>query len=677
MRGLMMLRVKQAIRPTAAALSIFGLGFLGLISLRAADLADVDERLVEDVKTLASDEYEGRGVGTEGLEKAAEYIRGKFEKAGLDVTAHGGDPFQEFEITTGAELTSPNTLTFRGPDGEELEPGFEVDFHTCSFGDAGKFSGEVVFAGYGIESEDPAYNSFEGLDVAGKVVIIVRRNPQQGQEEGLFAVAHGASRHAALATKVSHAFQREAAAVLFVNDTYTGLHQREQLQQALVEAEQKVLQASEGLVDSGASADDAAEARETLDGAVRHYRQVRMMLQDLNADPLMDFGYGGTRVGKSLPVMHITQALCNQLLETSTGQTLAEWEAKVDETGKPQSTALEGWTAVGETGLRAIRVPIANVVGVLEGEGPRADETVVIGAHYDHVGRGGVGSLSPGSTEIHNGADDNASGTAALLEVARRLAAREEKLPRRVVFIAFTGEERGLLGSAHYVREPIFPLEDTIAMINMDMVGRLEEDRLTVFGTGTSPAWDAWIDAAAEEEGLVLAKKPEGFGPSDHSSFYAKQIPVLHLFTGTHSDYHRPTDDWDKINFEGIERIADLVETLTVEVARTEERPEYVEVQGRASMTRSGSRPYFGSIPDFSSDADGYALQGVAPGSPAEKGGLKGGDVIIKFGGAAIGGLDDFDLALRKYTAGQEVEVVVRRGAEEVTVSVTLAQPRS
>jgi hypothetical protein len=290
---------------------------------------------------------------------------------------------------------------------------------------------------------------------------------------------------------------------------------------------------------------------------------------------------------------------------------------------------------------------------------------------------GGEGSLAPGSREVHNGADDNASGTAGLLELARRLGEREQKLPRRVVFLAFTGEERGLLGSAHYVKEPLFPLDKTIAMLNMDMIGRLEGDRLTVFGTGTAPVWNDWLDPAAQTTRLQLAKKPEGFGPSDHASFYAKRIPVLHLFTGTHSDYHRPSDDWDKINFAGMMQVIDLVETLVVRTAENPEPPQYVEVQGRASMERDGARPYFGSIPDFSSDAEGYAIQGVAPGSPAEVAGIQGGDVIVRLGGSQIGGLDDFDLALRKFSAGQEVEVVVRRGGEEVNLKATLAKPRS
>ena len=222
------------------------------------------------------------------------------------------------------------------------------------------------------------------------------------------------------------------------------------------------------------------------------------------------------------------------------------------------------------------------------------------------------------------------------------------------MFIAFTGEERGLLGSAHYVKEPLVPLEQTVAMFNMDMVGRLTDEKLTVFGTGTAKRWDAWIDAEAKERRFAISKKPEGLGPSDHSSFYAKRIPVLHFFTGTHNDYHRPTDDWEKINIEGIARVVDLLAELVVTTAETEELPEYVAVQGKASLEpRTGSRPYFGSIPDFGTEVEGYAIQGVSPDSPADKAGIKGGDVLIKFGEHAITGLDDFDLALRTFSAGE------------------------
>ena len=667
------MRLPTSVRLAAAALLLLGFSLPGL--LPAEDAAAVAERLRESVKTLAADEFEGRGVGTQGLDLAAEYVSQAFAEAGLGMTVAGGDPYQEFDITTGARLTEPNRLSLLGPDGQTIELAYDTDFRTCSFGQAGAFDAGIVFCGYGIESEDPAWHDFSGVDVEGKVVLILRRNPQQSREDGLFAVAHGNSRHASLSVKVSHAFQRKAAAVLIVNDPYSGRNERAQLESHLVEAERTIVSRSEALVDAADA--DRAKAAEELATAVRHLREVRRQLERHSLDPLMPFGYGGTRTGRSLPILHITQAAADQFVQAAVGKSLADLEAEMDATGAPASASLAGWTARGEVGLEQVRVPVKNVIGVLEGEGPHADETIVIGAHYDHVGMGGDGSLAPGASEVHNGADDNASGTAALIELARRLAARPEPPPRRIVFLAFTAEERGLLGSAHYVKEPIFPLESTVAMINMDMVGRLQDNRLTVFGTGTSPVWNEWLDEFAGEASLELAKKPEGFGPSDHASFYPHSIPVLHLFTGTHSDYHRPTDDWDKLNYDGMVQIVTLAERLIDAVAEAPERPAYVAVQGRAAIDRDGARPYFGSIPDFGSDASGYAIQGVAPGSPADRGGLKSGDVIVKLGGNQIGGLDDFDLALRKYTAGQEVEVVVLRGSEEVTLKITLAQPRS
>jgi hypothetical protein len=644
-----------------------------------ADTSAEVERLRTDVRTLADDSFEGRGVGTAGLEKAADYVRDAFTAAGLDVTVAGGDPYQEFEITTGAELTEPNTLSFSGADGQAITLTYDADFRTCSFGEAGTFAAEIVFCGYGIESTDPAYNDFEGVDVKDKVVLVIRRTPQQGSENGLFAVGHGTSRHASLTTKVSQAFQRGAAALLVVNDVFTGTNEREMLEIQRKEAEAAVVAAAEKLVDSAAATDagQADVARQELTTAVTHLHEVRGMLGALQPDSLIAFGYGGSRSGKSLPVFSVSQAACNQLLQAALGKSLAQIESEIDVAGKPQSAPLTGWKAVGQASLQPVKVGIKNVIGVLPGEGPLAEETVVIGAHYDHVGFGGEGSLAPGSTEIHNGADDNASGTAALMELARRFGERSEKLPRRLVFIAFTGEERGLLGSAEYVREPLYPIDGTVAMINMDMVGRLVDNKLTVFGTGTSPVWNEWLDRFSGDVGLDLSRKPEGMGPSDHSSFYSAKIPVLHLFSGTHSDYHRPTDDWEKLNYQGMTNVVDLVDKLVVAAATTPERPAYLEVQGRASMERDGSRPYFGSIPDFSADAEGYAIQGVAPGSPAAKAGLQGRDVIVRLGGHRIAGLDDFDLALRKFTAGQQIEVVVLRGGDEVKLTVTLATPRS
>jgi hypothetical protein len=709
--------------------------FLILCALTAWSPAELlpgaHERMLEELKYLASDELEGRGVDTAGIDLAAERIRQEFAEAGLE-TSWGQGGFQPFEMVVGTELREPNTLEFIGPDGEKHSLALEEEFRTMSFGTEGEFAAPIVFCGYGIIAEDLEYDSFAGLDLEGKVALIVRRTPQQGDEEGLFnSGQHGTFlKHAALSSKVDNAMKHGAVAVLFVNDPHSGRSELAKLEEQRAKAEQRVIAAAEGLVAGEASEETATpravdgrgEEQQTaeqktedsqaanphganphainphganphganphgghpslnpsaeLTQAVRHLRQVRQLIEEYDADPLMEFGYAGRARGESVPVMHVAQESVDALLQASLGKSLEQIEAEIDQAGQPLSAALEGWQAVGQTSLETVRREVKNVIGVLPGKGPRAEQTIVVGAHYDHVGRGGEGSMSPGSNEIHNGADDNASGTVALMELARILAAREEPLPRRVVFIAFTGEERGLLGSAHYVREPLIPLEKTVAMFNMDMVGRLTDDKLTVFGTGTASRWDAWIDQEAAERNLQITKKPEGLGPSDHSSFYAKRIPVLHFFTGTHNDYHRPSDDWDKINIEGMGRVVDLLEELIVTTAHTQEAPQYVAVQGKASLEpRTGARPYFGSIPDFGTEAKGYAIQGVSPESPADKAGVKGGDVLIKLGEHQVTGLDDFDLALRSFSPGEAVEMVVLRDGKEVILTVTLATPR-
>ncbi|HTM55745.1 MAG TPA: M20/M25/M40 family metallo-hydrolase, partial [Pirellulales bacterium] len=337
---------------------------------------------------------------------------------------------------------------------------------------------------------------------------------------------------------------------------------------------------------------------------------------------------------------------------------------------------LERWRITGETSIERQEAEVKNVLGVLEGSGPLAEETIVIGAHYDHLGYGGAGSAAPGVKEIHNGADDNGSGTTVLIEVARRLAARSQHLPRRIVFIAFTGEERGLIGSARYVREPLFPLDRTVAMLNLDMVGRMESDKLIVHGTGTAEEFDALVDRLASKQNFQLTKKPGGFGPSDHQSFYAAKVPVLFFFTGSHKDYHRPTDDFEKLNLAGMRRVADLVVDAAVTLAEAPARPRYLEEKAGETLGGGGDRPYFGSIPDFAQEQTGYALSGVSKGGPAERAGMKAGDIIIQFGESQIGNLEDFDSALRKYKAGDKVKVTVKRGDTPVTLEVLLDPPR-
>ena len=640
--------------------------------------ADSERRLLEDVKYLASDELEGRGVGLKGLDLAAEHIRTAFEKAGLNVKAVKGGAFQPFDMTTAAKLGSPNSLTIQGPDGLKLDLKPEVDFIPLSIGAGGKIAGNLVFCGYGIDAPDKQYQDYAGLDVKGQIVVIMRREPRQGDPRGGFGGPHGGqSAHSDLRTKVSTAFGRGAAGVLFVDDPHSARDAVEKLKEQVAKQAAIVAEAAEAMEDTPTGeADKVTAARQALSKEIVRLKETKTELAAGAPDKLLKFGYGGSESAREIPLAHITRKVADQVLQAALKKTLAEIEKEIDKELKPQSTPLAGWTVSGEFQIERVKAVVKNVIGVLEGSGPLADETVVIGAHYDHVGRGGRDSLSPGSTDIHNGADDNASGTASLLELARRLAARPQKPARRIVFIAFTAEESGLIGSARYCQEPIFPLEKTIAMLNMDMVGRLVDNKLTVFGTGTSPHWNELLDKLGKAAGFDLTKKPEGFGPSDQSSFYAKKIPVLHFFTGNHPDYHRPSDDWEKINVPGIEKVTDFIEEVALDTANNPKKPEYVAITSTANPLREGSRPYFGSIPDFGTDKPGYALAGVGPGSPAEKGGLKAGDRIIQINQTKIGNLEDFDLALRKFAAGDVIEVTAARGEQEVKLKITLGKPR-
>lgn len=321
-----------------------------------------------------------------------------------------------------------------------------------------------------------------------------------------------------------------------------------------------------------------------------------------------------------------------------------------------------------------------NVIGILPGSDPvLRNQTVVLGAHYDHLGHGGFGSLDPDSTGmVHNGADDNASGAAALIQVAARLAASPPA--RTVVFIAFSGEELGLLGSAHYVKEPIYPLSGTLAMVNLDMVGRLRNGRLIVYGARSAKEFPALLDSLNWYAGFDLKAQGDGYGPSDHSSFYAAKRPVLHLFTDLHEDYHRTTDDWQKVNYDGLKRVADFSLGLVTALAnRTRpltflDLPAPVPTQTAAASASGtpGYGAYLGTVPDMTGAPGGVRLVGVRAGSPAEKAGLRGDDIITRIGSKETPDLQAMTDALRSHKPGESVEIIVRRGASVTTLRATL-----
>ena len=329
-----------------------------------------------------------------------------------------------------------------------------------------------------------------------------------------------------------------------------------------------------------------------------------------------------------------------------------------------------------------------NVVALVPGTHPMLrDEFVIVGAHYDHLGFGGEGSLAPDSREVHNGADDNASGAAALIEIARTITGGAP-LDRSTLFIAFTGEEKGLWGSGHFVKNPTVDLSKSVGMLNLDMVGRMDGDALTVFGFGTAQEWDQVVDDAnAElERQLEVSKAPDGYGPSDHSSFYGEGIPVLHFFTGTHEDYHRPSDDWQLINSSGIARVVALTAGIVERLADGGDTsvtltPIQQAVPSRDSSLSSSSSSgygsaYLGTIPDMTPHDKGLRLTGVREGSPADQGGLRAGDVVVEIDGKDIGDIYAYAYALQAKKPGDEVTIVVQRGGEQVTLMVVLGERR-
>ena len=319
-------------------------------------------------------------------------------------------------------------------------------------------------------------------------------------------------------------------------------------------------------------------------------------------------------------------------------------------------------------------LPTQNVVAMVPGRDPAlAGEAVVIGAHFDHLGRSTNGALDPEARDaIRNGADDNASGTAAVLELARLFAAHPAR--RSIIVAHFTAEELGLLGSQWFVEHSPLPTAGIVAMVNFDMVGRLRNDRLIVYGTGTARELPALLDSANTEPRLRLNPVADGFGPSDQSSFYAKQIPVLHFFTDLHADYHRATDDVEKIDAAGEARVVALAERVVRAIADRPSRLTPVRMAAPAMTTsRQGSNVYLGTIPDMAaSDTPGLKLTGVRAGSPADKGGLAAGDIIVQFGGREVKDLFSYSEALYAHKPGEEVEVGYLRGGTRHTTRVTL-----
>jgi aminopeptidase YwaD len=594
------------------------------------------ERIAEHVQFLASDKLQGRRAGTAAADEAANYIAKEFRSYGLKPASPDGF-LQRFTFVSGVKLGAQNRFQIKERDANRP---YRVgqDFMPLAFSSSEVAEGEMVFAGYGISAPELQYDNYAKVDPRGKIVLVLRGGPDGDNPHGRFSSYTQPGLE--IQNKTLKAREKGARGIIFIS-------------------EEKVFQ---------------------------HDRLSRLR-HDLN---FLDAGMPAIAISRQLA----NSILSDQFAEPARGDAHARGagEAKGDNLDVVKARAMDsafvvsGRAAEFKADVEKINGKASNVVGVLAGSAPEmAAEYIVIGAHYDHLGMGGPESLAATPEgQIHHGADDNASGTSGLLELARVLAKNRAKIKRSIMFIAFSGEELGLLGSGAYTKSPLAPLTSTVAMLNMDMVGRLRNGSLFVGGVGTSPAWKPLLErlnratevsASDPEKGsqsrFQLSFGQDGFGPSDHQSFYVRDVPVLFFFTGTHDDYHKPSDTADKINAEGVAQVAELVREIAVSVANEPERIAFNRVKVETKPTSGGFRVYLGTVPNYSDQSDGMKLDGVRPGSPAERAGLLAGDLVVRLGKTQIKNVYDYTYALGELRAGEEVEIVIRRAGREMNLKLT------
>ena len=590
------------------------------------------ERLRNTIMYLASDALEGRRTGTQGANDAAHYIAAEFNMLGLRPGMPGGgrtrgenrarylQPFpyvskvelgknNVLTITEHAVSDTPNgTLTQTLRAGEDWIPlGFSTNSHIESK--------SIIFCGYGISAAELKHDDYQSCAAKGQVVLVIDGSPDGDNPHGQFTQA-GQIRFKAAAARAAG-----VRALIIVSGENTLRDERR----------------------SRLSYDNAGEA--------------------------------------GIPVIVVSRTAASTFLHD-----ISYYEKRAAERGAELPILKDISLTVDVVRLE---LPSFNVVGILPGSDPKLkNEAIVIGAHYDHLGLGGEGSLAPREGEIHHGADDNASGTAGMLELAHIFSVQRPR--RTIVFIAFCGEEEGLIGSNYYVNHPVVPLANTVAMINMDMIGRLKEQKLSIGGVGTAAEWKDEIkrtqdsftapqtipasagnhSSTSNASPFALTLNEDGYGPSDHSSFYSKQIPVLFFWTGTHNDYHKPSDTAEKINYQGEARIVSFVANIVRDIDKSGKRPTYTVAKSESQGRSTGFRVYLGTIPNYADANDGLLLDGVRDDSPAAKAGINAGDKIVKLAGRDVKNVYDYTYALGEMKAGEEYEVELMRAGQRITLKI-------
>jgi Tol biopolymer transport system component len=576
------------------------------------------------VEYLASDDMEGRMTGTKGAKKAGKYVAEQFEKAGLEPLGDDDTYFQEFPFTSGVKIEKKkNKLRVTTAEGREVEFDVDKDFRPLAFSENAEVEGEIVFAGYGLRAPgdmENGYDSYADLGVKDKIVVALRYVPEDVEME------------------------RRQQLNVYAGLRYKALQARENGAKAL-------------LIVTGPNSPNAGE--------------------------LISMKFDQSLASSGIPVASISADVAAALFE-GTGKSLQDAQDGLDMENPhvEGAFALEGVKIKLATGVKREKSKGRNVVGYIPAPESAGDKKyIVVGAHYDHIGHGEIGSLARKGEEgqIHNGADDNASGTSIVLELAALLTSEFKNNPDKynygIIFCTWSGEEMGIIGSNYFAKNPPVPIEEIAAYFNFDMVGRLRDNKLIMQGTGSSSQWIKVIEKKNVVAGFSLTIQDDPYLPTDVTAFYPQNVPVVSFFTGSHEEYNRPVDDPETLNYGGMERIANFAKLMLLDVAKQAEPMDYVKVARKKekSSMRGGLRAYLGTIPDYaqSDDVVGVKLSGVRAEGPADKAGLQGGDVIIKFAGQEIKNIYDYTYALGAVKIGEPVEVVVLREGEKVTVTVT------
>jgi aminopeptidase YwaD len=554
--------------------------------------------LQDHIKYLSSDSLKGRLTGSPGDSLAALYIKDQLAAAGL--VPLSGDGFQRYKVTDKVIAGEKNFLTVNN---EQFK--LPADIMPFSFSGNSGLEADVIFAGYGfnINNDSLKWNDYEGVDVKGKWVLILRGDPEPEKSVSAF-IPFNSDRDKALLAK-----DMGASGALMVSGPLT-------------------------------DAEDSFESLSAGDYSVE------------------------------IPVLRIKRNVADKIL-IKTNKSVAELEKQINSSKKPGGFKTGAIVNAGSEVIKKNSVT-RNVIMLLPGEDELLkDEYVIIGGHFDHLGMGGSSSRARDTVAVHHGADDNASGVGEMIELAEKFSLTKGSHKRSMIFAAFSGEEMGLLGSKYFTEHPLIDLAKVNAMINLDMIGRLKDSStLQIGGAGTAEGLKKLVRSLTDTTHMSLAFSDEGYGPSDHSSFYGKNIPVLFYSTGAHLDYHKPSDTWDKINYPGMVMISDLIYNVAENLANSQERLKFTEAGPKVEVNRAMRRKgvTLGIMPDFAGNVkNGLRADFVTPGKPAALGGMKNGDIITSINGKQVNNIQDYMFRMGQLKHGQTISVeVLRKGKTEV-----------